>query len=439
MNMGRVMSSNVITQWLPSWVCIGLCIVSFEVAASTDSQSTDAHQDAAVVPCYVSPLLPVPDTVKEFEKDPKHPPEFALRDISEELRDLVERLTQDMAAKGIKVRQTSGYRPKDYQQHFYDVSRKWRALKKAYTYDKRQRRACASIQAVVDHEIDKHDLKTAPGERRTKKGDVSVFKGQPLVSPPGLSNHEARPAALAVDLDATPSSPLFLKQAKELGLTQPCPKDTVHFSAGLVKCTWTAEITGNSLIRLWLIDPIGRRLGFDPVSGQEVNEIGEGAQQSRADDLETLVVGAAMPGDYRVGGIGTGTGPYKISLVAFNEAGQIRAAAAWSGTTAEGVPLPPHRIDLFPRPGPQPAVAEAAAANGANPQPPSGPSADPPGNSSASSRSSSPNNSSPAGRRTDTSDDVQWPTIAIVSGGAVAMVALAGFLQLRRRRRAERF
>ncbi|MCX6922480.1 MAG: hypothetical protein NT154_04590 [Verrucomicrobia bacterium] len=62
-----------------------------------------------------------------------------------------------------------------------------------------------------------------------------------------------------------------------------------------------------------LTDPSGRRVGFDPVTGTVVNEVGEAAVYSgpgtEPQEVHLLSDGI-LPGEYHVSGIGTGTGQF---------------------------------------------------------------------------------------------------------------------------------
>jgi hypothetical protein len=110
----------------------------------------------------------------------------------------------------------------------------------------------------------------------------------------------------------------------------------------------------HSPVGLLLVDPQGRRLGYDPGTGGSVNDFGPVASDSgpgTEPEVLTLPLSQVVRGVYHVGGVGTGAGPYRIEL-------QITVAGApdgvlWDATLASGeavagqpiAPIPPVNLE----------------------------------------------------------------------------------------------
>lgn len=78
-----------------------------------------------------------------------------------------------------------------------------------------------------------------------------------------------------------------------------------------------AKIIVHSPVAVLIVDPQGRRLGYDPTSGAPVNDFGSLATDSgQNSEPETLAIsmGSVVPGLYYLSGIGTDSGPYQIEL-----------------------------------------------------------------------------------------------------------------------------
>ena len=93
-------------------------------------------------------------------------------------------------------------------------------------------------------------------------------------------------------------------------------------------------------------DPAGRRIGFNPATGQVINEIGGGAEYSGANSEPQVIAifpGEFLRGGYHVTGIGTGTGPYSVTLLVNGEdaTGLIANRQIASGIATAGAPIAP--------------------------------------------------------------------------------------------------
>lgn len=375
--------------------------------------------------CKVSALNAVTGAALEFELGAGVPPPWSLADIDEDLDKLVVTFSDEMRKQGVRVERTSGFRPVEYQEHLREISDKWDALQHQYEHDARQREACTFVQVMVDAEIKKHRLKVLDAETRSPQGVVIMRKGRPLVSKAAKSAHQARPKSRAVDLSITPWSKTVRTAALKLGLAQPCVKDVVHFTSPKVGCDFTVEAKASSPVRLFLIDPAGRKIGFDPERRAVVNEIGPDADYSDGrDGIETIVVAAAPVGRYQVGGVGTGDGRYSISVVTLDEGANVHQAVAWSGLLRDGQALPLRSVPAL-RPSPtrpdgdktgdaaREAAAPPAADPGGSPTPPQ-----------------DPTPTGPTTRRTET--PVDWRVLVGILLGAAVILAGYGLSRWRR-------
>ena len=73
----------------------------------------------------------------------------------------------------------------------------------------------------------------------------------------------------------------------------------------------------HSPVALLIVDPLGRRIGYDPTTNSMVNDFGSLGIDSGANSEPqalSLAMGCVIPGEYQVTGIGTGSGPYEIEL-----------------------------------------------------------------------------------------------------------------------------
>ena len=85
---------------------------------------------------------------------------------------------------------------------------------------------------------------------------------------------------------------------------------------------------------------MGRRLGYDPTTGQYVNEINPLATdsgQSTEPEVFTIPLGSVIPGQYLFSGVGTGSGPYLITVMIFGEGS---SQPLFDQTIAGGVTTP---------------------------------------------------------------------------------------------------
>ncbi len=198
---------------------------------------------------------------------------------------------------------------------------------------------CKTVLDHVNQECEDHTLV-----------GVGPYKA-PGVNKPENSLHTVYPA-LAVDvaISGNITDTQIGTLAANNHLVRPCD-EAHHFQLEGSSCnvaTLEGTIVGNSPINLLVSDPSGRRIGFDPVNEQIVNEIGDGATYSGSNSEPQVVVispGELLPGNYHVTGLGTGAGSYSISFLVISEdAGepladiQIGSGTASLGTSIEPVP-----------------------------------------------------------------------------------------------------
>ena len=69
-----------------------------------------------------------------------------------------------------------------------------------------------------------------------------------------------------------------------------------------------------SPVDVLVTDPDGRRIGYDPAAGEVVNEIPNACYSGNGADEEFFLLPAGLEGDYTVTTIGTGSGPYAVSM-----------------------------------------------------------------------------------------------------------------------------
>lgn len=90
-----------------------------------------------------------------------------------------------------------------------------------------------------------------------------------------------------------------------------------YFSGVTVKSA--LHINVRSPATLFVTSPSGKSIGFDPETQTYINELENADILGKEDDFKWLVVGNPEDGNYSVNVIGTGDGPYHLSVVTENE------------------------------------------------------------------------------------------------------------------------
>ena len=186
--------------------------------------------------------------------------------------------------------------------------------------------------------------------------------------------------------------------------------------------------TVSSPVRLLVRDPLGRRIGFDPVAGAAVNEVGEGAYYSNgADGIEIVDITPAIAGIYQYSGAAIASGTYTISVLSFDEAANVLTGTTWSGTTQASDPISPRAVRVLPE-------DRRLTRRRDNPPAPVRTDAAPPANAPGQT-STPPGNSSPDGRGASARDPLSTTVLGLMIAGAAAMVASVLLYRRRRRQR----
>jgi hypothetical protein len=298
----------------------------------TNISVTVAGTGGSPVACAVDPIAPVTDPVAQaFENSAPNAPTAALLppDVQGILSD---RMTSNVFLLALQTRQVvsrvSGYRPPAYQVHLHNIRETCTALTQAIRQDPAQKAACQDVRNQVEAEIAYHQ----PWAKVDANGCPAVNKAE-------HSLHSLFPA-LALDMGVaglTAAQQVVLDHdAASFGLHRPCPSKA-HYTLSGGKCDEVVKATAHSPIDIVVIDPLGRKVGFDSVSGNVVNELGESAWYSgRGSEPQFIEIGDVVPGTYTVRGIGTQTGPYQLELTRESEEGDRLASKTTSGTTTPG-------------------------------------------------------------------------------------------------------
>ncbi|HEY4691334.1 MAG TPA: hypothetical protein VIK33_18645, partial [Anaerolineae bacterium] len=82
-------------------------------------------------------------------------------------------------------------------------------------------------------------------------------------------------------------------------------------------------------------DPLGRRIGYDPVTGQIANEIPGALYSGNDTDMEFILIPGDREGNYTITTTGTGNGPYSVTAYRVGAAG-VEFLGGTSDTTVPG-------------------------------------------------------------------------------------------------------
>jgi outer membrane protein assembly factor BamB len=155
------------------------------------------------------------------------------------------------------------------------------------------------------------------------------------------------PAAQIQELDAAPSTSAGGARHKEilrhtdtqrvwlarwLTDTGPLPFETAY-KAPLANLPGLIAITAACPVNLLVTDPAGRRLGYDPATGQMIEEIPHSVATSPGIEPHLVLIGDPLPGDYQVQTVGYDTGPYAVRIDKGGPGG-LAPVALYSGSTA---------------------------------------------------------------------------------------------------------
>ena len=97
------------------------------------------------------------------------------------------------------------------------------------------------------------------------------------------------------------------------------------------------QIGAYSPIALLVTDELGRRIGYDPVTGQNVNDFAPDGGYTGPYTEPQLISIPAMAGQLTIQAFGTGTGTYTIDLETYDENCLLISGSTWTGTAVPGV------------------------------------------------------------------------------------------------------
>ena len=251
------------------------------------------------------------------------PPTFSLFFPSVELN--LDNAVYSLTSKIPGLTRSSGYRPFKYQQHL----RQLRDLLEKYNkLSAEEKTDCAELKEELDTEIQSvHGL--------------AMKNGLPQVNRPGTSLHNSVPSG-AIDFPVKNWSEKDRKKldlaADALGLIRSCPQDAVHYTLKGQDCTERIGGGAQSPVALLLIDPLGRRIGYDTTTGLVINEIGADASYSGLDSEPQLIeVAKAEKGLYVLKAVGTDSGPYTIFLQRETDDGELIERFTETGNASPGM------------------------------------------------------------------------------------------------------
>ncbi|HUQ72085.1 MAG TPA: Ig-like domain-containing protein [Planctomycetaceae bacterium] len=92
--------------------------------------------------------------------------------------------------------------------------------------------------------------------------------------------------------------------------------------------------TLNSPANLLITDPLGRRVGVDPTTGQTVNEIPGASFSGAGVEPQTIAVPGGIDGQYQVQVVGTGDGMFHLDMYAASRGGDLMRTQVADQTSA---------------------------------------------------------------------------------------------------------
>jgi hypothetical protein len=96
----------------------------------------------------------------------------------------------------------------------------------------------------------------------------------------------------------------------------------------------SVRMTAHSPINLLVTDPIGRQVGYDPISHSVVNEIPYATYSGPGSEPQEIVIPNSINGTYEVDAIGTDTGPYTISVESLDSNSSVIDRDTWEGVAS---------------------------------------------------------------------------------------------------------
>ncbi|HEX9710051.1 MAG TPA: hypothetical protein VGB42_08825 [Candidatus Thermoplasmatota archaeon] len=278
------------------------------------------------------------------------------------LKEQVDRFAADLRNRSYTVSINSAYRPLLYQAHFADMRHCALELLLLVTEHPEVADLVAPTALQLVQEMNSHRLKHQPYNASGLTFPVPfVCKNLPLTNCPHVNER-------AADMSISPDNRTIDFIGALYGLCRPyvhaSTPDKPHWDTvgpnpyGVAKCHELAtghshgsvNVQGNSPVDLLLADSAGMRVGFDPDSGEAVNDFGpEGASYS-GPGTEPQVIqihsGSLLVGAYTVTGVGTGAGSYSITAEVVSEYGNTLSQASVQGQAMAGEPIEGLSVDV---------------------------------------------------------------------------------------------
>ncbi len=103
-----------------------------------------------------------------------------------------------------------------------------------------------------------------------------------------------------------------------------------------VKHSDTLKVVGESPINIQIIDPQGRRIGYDKVSGSSLMEVPGGVYSGPGSEPQLITIQNPFEGKYRVTVYGKSEGAYKITTELLVSEGETMSISKYEGTISQG-------------------------------------------------------------------------------------------------------
>ena len=256
-----------------------------------------------------------------------------------------------------RPRRTSGYRPPAYQAHLRELKDLREKLRRYLAQHPDERPACTSLITAIANEVRDHGLQeVASSNGVAYPPDLKDL----AVNRPGGSSHET---GNALDLAVRSLNGTLVTQTATLtGVARTSmPRDPVHFQlAGSLSrktlrfrdvfpgggSALANPLTAPGRVEILVRDPLGRRIGFDPATASEINQIPGAFYSGVAGDIVEIEIPNAEPGPYTLTGVGSQAGAYSITISESTDDGSEVSSDIVSGVAAIGVPIAPEVKDV---------------------------------------------------------------------------------------------
>ena len=241
---------------------------------------------------------------------------------------------EDILAQDATISKISGYRSKSYQAHLREIFEHANTLK-----------LTPGINVISTAPLQFETTSTTLGcQAVVDELNQEILNHWPNTFPPKVAKNSPHSSGRAVDWCIGGLTQSQITQlATVSGLYRPLADEPCHFTP--LAPNADLLFTGNSPINILVTDPLGWKIGFDPLSGSSVNDIGTNATYSGAGSTPQVIqilASSVVPGQYTVSGVGTGTGAYSIDvqITCEDESDRIVQRVLAVGAALSGQPLP---------------------------------------------------------------------------------------------------